>query len=202
MMNAVLHELPCTPVALEYYATIPTAFRVERILDPLRLAPGIGDLSPLERVLDVPYVKDYDEIASERPTRWASRWDVSRWALITAVDGAALMGGAVLACDTAGVDLLEGHADLAVLWDIRVAPAARCRGLGSGLFRAAERAARARGCVELKVETQNVNVPACHLYRKNGCTLRSVNRGVYERFPEEVQLLWFKALTAGGGSPA
>jgi GNAT superfamily N-acetyltransferase len=194
-MNAVLDEMPCAPAALAYYATIPAAFRVERILDPPRIVPGITDLSPLERVLDLPCVKDYDAIASERPPSWASRWEVSRWALITAVDGAALVGGAVLACDAAGVDMLEGRSDVGVLWDIRVAPAARRRGLGSRLFRAVERAARTRGCVELKVETQNINVPACRLYLKNGCVLRSVNRAAYAEFPEEVQLLWYKALT-------
>jgi GNAT superfamily N-acetyltransferase len=194
VMNAVLDELPCTPAALAYYATIPAAFLVERILDPTRIAPGLVDLAALERVLDVPYVKDYDEIASDRPTSWAARWDVSPWALITAADGAALVGGAVVAFDTAGVEMLEGRRDLAVLWDIRVAPDARRRGLGSRLFRAAENAARARGCVELKVETQNINVPACRLYLKNGCVLRSVNRAAYAQFPEEVQLLWCKTL--------
>jgi GNAT superfamily N-acetyltransferase len=53
----------------------------------------------------------------------------------------------------------RGRDDVAVLWDIRVSPRERGRGIGSALFRAAGDWARARGCRWFKIETQNVNVP-------------------------------------------
>ena len=84
---------------------------------------------------------------------------------------------------------------MAVLWDIRVSPEARGRGVGSALFAAAEAWAKARGCRELKVETQNVNVPACRFYMRQGCVLGAVNRRAYPGLPAEIQLLWYKDLT-------
>lgn len=90
--------------------------------------------------------------------------------------------------------MLEGRSDLVVLWDLRVAPEVRGQGIGSQLFRAAEAWAAARGCVELKVETQNVNVAACRLYRRNGCTLSQAVPGAYEASPAEVQLIWRKPI--------
>ena len=90
--------------------------------------------------------------------------------------------------------MLEGRDDLAVLWDIRVAPKFRGHGMGAALFRAVEAWAVARGCRELKVETQSVNVPACRFYQRQGCTLRRVNRHAYRDLPGEIQLLWYKNL--------
>jgi GNAT superfamily N-acetyltransferase len=92
--------------------------------------------------------------------------------------------------------MLEGRDDLAVLWDIRVSPEARGRGVGAALFRAAERWAKARGCLHLRVETQNINVAACRFYARQGCVLRAVNRHAYAELPDEIQLLWDKILTA------
>jgi GNAT superfamily N-acetyltransferase len=73
-----------------------------------------------------------------------------------------------VAFNSADVTMLEGRRDLAVLWDIRVSPDFRGQGLGSGLLRAAEAWAISKGCLELKVETQNTNVRAC---RPGGPTL-------------------------------
>ena len=65
----------------------------------------------------------------------------------------------------------------------------------TALFRAAERWARGRGCLALKVETQNVNVPACRFYARMGCALRSINRAAYPELPGEIQMLWWKELS-------
>ncbi len=53
---------------------------------------------------------------------------------------------------------------------------------------------RSRGCHTLKVETQNINVPACRFYQRMGCTLGTVNRFAYPDLPDEIQLIWFKNL--------
>jgi hypothetical protein len=47
-----------------------------------------------------------------------------------------------------------------------------------------------RECRELLIETQNVNVPACRFYARQGCRLATVKHCVYADLPEEVQLLW------------
>jgi len=92
--------------------------------------------------------------------------------------------------------MLEGRRDLAVIWDLRVAPAARQQGIGSRLFAAAEAWIRARGCRWLKVATQNVNVPACALYAHQGCMLGGINRFAYPELPQEGQFLWYKDCSA------
>ena len=90
--------------------------------------------------------------------------------------------------------MLEGRTDVALLWDIRVAPAVRNRGIGAALLAAGEGWARARGALALEVETQNTNVPACRFYARHGFTLRAVRRGAYPELPDEVQLIWRKEL--------
>jgi ribosomal protein S18 acetylase RimI-like enzyme len=107
----------------------------------------------------------------------------------------------VVAWSTPGVHLLDGRDDVAVLWDIRVSPAHRGTGVGSALFRAAESWAAARGCDWLKIETQNINVRACRFYRRMGCTLGAIDRFAYPELPDEVQLLWWKAVEAVGPEP-
>jgi GNAT superfamily N-acetyltransferase len=176
-------------------ARVPIAFAVERVFEVSARDGGLGGLVLTERGLEVPYVKDYDALAGEGPTRWAARFDVSNWGLVGAHADGARVGGAVVAFDTAGVHMLEGRSDLAVLWDIRVAPEARGRGVGSALFRAAEAWAAARGCRRLKIETQNINVPACRFYARRGCVLGAINRFAYPDLPDEVQLLWYKTLS-------
>ena len=90
--------------------------------------------------------------------------------------------------------MLEGREDLAVLWDVRVSPEARGKGIASKLLGAAERWVRSHGCRELKVETQNINVAACRLYERHGFELRVIDPGAYPTLPDETQLLWYKAL--------
>jgi ribosomal protein S18 acetylase RimI-like enzyme len=81
-----------------------------------------------------------------------------------------------------------------VLWDIRVSPDVRGKGIGSRLARRCEAWAISRGCRQLKVETQNINVRACRFYQRQGFDLRVVNRLAYPELPGEIQLLWYKEL--------
>ncbi|HYE58057.1 MAG TPA: GNAT family N-acetyltransferase [Rhodothermales bacterium] len=187
-----IREEPMT--ALPDIAGVPIAFEVRSVFDVVVHDGGLGGMSLGERRLESPYVKDYDALQGEGPTRWASRFDLTNWGLLLARAGSACVGGSVLAFDTPGVDMLERRRDLAVLWDLRVAPAVRGLGVGAALFRSAEAWAKARGCRMLKIETQNVNVPACRFYARQGCTLGAIHRFAYSELPDEVQLLWYKHL--------
>lgn len=176
-------------------ARISISFEVESVFDVSAPGGGLGGLILSERRLAAPYVKDYDTAEGEHPSQWASRFDLSNWGLIGAYASGARVGAALVAFNTRGVGMLEGRSDLAVLWDIRVAPEARGRGAGCALFRTVEAWARARGCRQLKIETQNINVPACKFYARQGCVLGAINRFAYRDYPDEVQLLWYKTLT-------
>jgi GNAT superfamily N-acetyltransferase len=173
------------------YAAIPIAFRVTSRLSAERGGDGSFVLS--EQVVEPGYIKDYDAI-SERPDAWAGRFDTSQWLMLVARVDELVVGGATVAFGGAGLDLLDGRADLALLWDIRVAPSFRGRGIGRALFEEVEALAVARGCAELKVETQNINVPACRFYAALGCSLRTVRADAYPLCPGEDQFLWHKAL--------
>ena len=180
------------PTALASYAAIPIAFTVSE-----RLAvadAGIGGIHLVSEPVRPPYVKDYDADADHHPSAWARRFDLSRWCVLAARDDHSHVGGAVVAWATPGLDMLEVRSDLAVLWDLRVAPAHRRRGVGRALFEAAETWARSAGARWLKVETQNVNVPACRFYARQGAELGAVHRFAYPALPEETQLLWYKRL--------
>jgi GNAT superfamily N-acetyltransferase len=192
-MDMKISEEPI--IAAAELARIPIAFEVESVFDVSALDGGLGGLVLSERRLDIPYVKNYDTMEGENPTQWSERFDVSNWGLIGAHSDGARVGGTVVAFNTAGINMLEGRKDLAVLWDIRVCPEARGRGVGSALFRAVEVWAAARGCSQLKIETQNINVPACRFYARQGCVLGAINRFAYHELPDEVQLLWYKTLS-------
>ena len=177
---------------LAEYARVPIAFEVRMVLEVVELDGGIGGLMLSERGIDHPYRKDYDVL--EPPASWPGRFDLRSWGWFAARRDGERVGGAVVAFDTPGVQMLEGRRDLAVLWDIRVAPDARGHGIGAALFRAAEAWAAARGCRQIKAETQNVNVPACRFYGRQGCTLGAIHRFAYPALPDEAQLLWYKDL--------
>lgn len=196
-MNLEIRQEAVTPGALAEHGEISIAFVVDRILE-VTPASGLGGLPLTETPVAVPYVKDYDLIEGEGPTRWAARFDLSNWGMLGAYRGGARAGGAVIAYRTPDVRMLGGRDDVAVLWDIRVAPGHRGAGVGSALFRAAEGWAGARGCGWLKIETQNVNVAACRFYQKMGCALGAIDRFAYPELPAEVQLLWWKALEPPG----
>jgi GNAT superfamily N-acetyltransferase len=179
--------------SLANYASVPIAFEVcERLSIDARESGLVGLRLSLERVA-LPYVKDYDAQTGNHPTEWA-HLDLAHWGILSAWRDGARAGGVVIAWRTANLEVLDGRTDLAFLWDIRVSPPMRGKGIGAALFRAAERWARSHGAQWLKIETQNVNVPACRFYARQGCTLGAINRFAYPNFPDEVQLMWYKRL--------
>ncbi len=174
---------------LTAYAGVSIAFEVDRICD---VTPhgGDGPFELRERPLAAPYRKDYDKAPGNHPRDWSRRFDLSNWIVLAAYLAQERVAGALLAFSTPGLDMLEGRSDLAVLWDLRVAPQMRGHGIGSELFATAAISSRERECRQLKVETQNVNVPACRFYARQGCRLSTVQRNAYPEHPDEVQLLW------------
>lgn len=184
---------PLTRRSLALCAGIPIAFRVESVLQVEPVDGGLSGLKLVEEPVRESYVKDYDEYEEEGPERWLKRFDTSHWVIFIARDGGKPVGTATVACRSPNVWVLERRDDLAVLWDIRVRAEYRRWGIGGALFRAAAQWAWEQGCRHLKVETQNVNVPACRFYAAQGCRLRAIDREAYgadPRIAHEAMLLW------------
>ncbi len=184
---------------LPLYAAIPIRFAVRSVLRVREVACGLGGLRLAEVAVANPWVKDYDAQGDVPggPLGWPARFDLDRWGLLLAWDDGWPIGGAAVIHDAPEAQMLDGRSDLAVLWDLRVHPDLRRRGVGKALFAGAATWARARGCRQLKVETQNVNVPACRFYAQQGCQLGAIHRYAYADQPgvaEEVMLLWYKDL--------
>jgi len=57
---------------LGQHAEVPISFVVDRVLDVTMLEGGLGGLVLAERVIEVPWVKDYDAIKGEGPGRGCS----------------------------------------------------------------------------------------------------------------------------------
>jgi GNAT superfamily N-acetyltransferase len=194
-MTLEVREEQIDAAALEEHGTISIALEVTSVLDVHVREGGMGGITLVERPVLEPWIKDYDGERGQGPVRWADRFDLTNWGLLSAWDDGRRVGGAVIAFDTPGVTMLRDRKDLAVLWDIRVRPEWRHSGVGSMLFRSVEAWARSRACRRLEVETQNINVPACRFYAGRGCELGAIDRLAYDDLPGEVELLWYKDLT-------
>jgi len=182
------------PDTLPQYKQISIAFEVKSIFRLDLIDGGLGGIRLHEEKVVPPYIKDYDAYEDGGPERWLRRFDISNWGIFFALDGTRSLGRAVVAFNTPGVHMLAGRADLAVLWDLRVDPDFRRCGIGTELFNYAANWSRKRGCKQLKIEAQNVNVPACRFYAKQGCRLGEINRYGYIGQPEiahEVMLIWY-----------
>lgn len=194
VMSARVEEIK--PASLPEYAGIPMRVEVRSVLE-VREA-GLGGMV-LEESPCPTRIKDYDADSQETPRDWPARFDIRNWGLWLArhPDTQEAIGGAAVAWNTAGVDMLEGVRDLAVLWDLRVRSDCQGRGVGRAMFAAAAAFARSKGCALLKIETQNVNVPACRFYQAMGCHLGQIHRHAYRTTPRlasEVMLVWYLPL--------
>lgn len=176
------------------YEKVSIAFRVETFFRVELSDSGLGGLKLIEEKVESPFVKDYDEHQNEKPSTWTTRFDLSNWGILSAFDGEKRIGGAAIAWQTPGVFMLEEGKDLACLWDLRVAPDYRSRKVGYSLFAAALDWAKQRDCRLFKVETQNINVPACRFYARQGCHLGALNLHAYPEEMNEVQLIWYRNL--------
>jgi GNAT superfamily N-acetyltransferase len=183
------------PECLYVYARIPISFTVKSVLQIKAWENGLGGFKLVEEKVK-PYEKDYDslELEGAGPLAWEKQFDLRAWGFLMAFDRKRLVGGATIAVQTPGVHMLEGRSDLAVLWDLRVHPKRRRRGIGELLFNQSLEWARGRGCKVLKIETQNINVGACRFYARMSCELGAIHRRAYHGSPElarEAMLLWY-----------
>ena len=184
------------PSRMEEYRSVPIRFEVKSVLEPVLVNNGLGGILLRETPVEKPYIKDYDSY-TETPLDWPKKFDVSKWVFLLAMNGVIAVGAAAVAFDTTGVFMLEARRDLSVLWDIRVCP--EYRGVGIPLFKYAANWSRAHGCTQMKIETQNVNVPACRFYQRMGAKLGEIHRFGYAAIPavaHEVMLNWY--LDLGG----
>jgi GNAT superfamily N-acetyltransferase len=188
-----LHTISSTDLSI--YNSVSISFTVNSLLCLQYNQRGLGGIHLVEESVASPYTKDYDAI--EKPTDWPALFDTSNWLFILAHLGDKVVGAATVAWDTPGIHLLRGQPDLACLWDIRVQPEWRGRGIGTALFQRAADWSCSRGCRLMQIETQNINVPACRFYQHQGCTLGTIDRYGYLGTPveNEVLLLWYLALT-------
>ena len=182
---------------LDEYSKIPISFEVGSVLSIELLNDGWKGLIFKEESVTPSYIKDYDKLKGEGPTRWPKRWDISNWGLFLARKGEIPVGGAVVAFKTPELNMLAGRDDLAALWDLRIHPDYRRSGVGTKLFTEAAKWSKGKGCRQLKIETQNVNAPACKFYARQGCHLGEINRYAYVDDPSvapETVLIWYPDL--------
>jgi GNAT superfamily N-acetyltransferase len=188
----IVEEIP-TAETLAAYGQVSIAFRVESQFRVELLDGGLGGVRLVEEPVHSPYAKDYDTDVGpgdEPPLRWL-RWISPRSSLFVAYEGERRLGGACVFSHVEEMEFLRHRLDTAALWDIRVAPDARGRGVGTALFRAAVDWCKRSGYQRLKIETQNINVAACRFYAEQGCYLGGIEIHAYEAYPNEVELIWY-----------
>jgi GNAT superfamily N-acetyltransferase len=173
--------------SLAAYASVSIAFETAARVDT-SLAATSSEIRT--RPLPSRVSKDYDAYPGSHPLDWRTRFDVAQWTFLAAYYAGVRVGGAVVVADDPQIELLEHRRDLALLWDLRVAPDARGRGIGSALICVAQDWAWSKGCSEIRVETQDINVAACRAYARHGFHVHSVDPDAYPDLPDEVQLLW------------
>jgi GNAT superfamily N-acetyltransferase len=177
------------------YDQIPMRVRVSSYYRIEKLDRGLGGFTLTETPVE-PYIKDFC-VGEDETAEWWKRFDLANWAFFMAFDGERPVGAAAVASRDKDVNMLSGRSDLAVLWDIRVDDGYKHQGVGQTLFDMAADWSRKQGLVQMKIECQNVNVPAVKFYHKQGAVLSAIDEYAYYNEPEcrsETQLIWFLEL--------
>ena len=172
-----------SPNQLDTYAKVPIYFTVSSILRIELLKNGLGGILLKGEPVGSPFVKDYDKTPEGGSMNWSSHFEVKNRGFFLASDNLIPIAGVAIAYRTNGVNMLEERDDLSILWDIRVRPEKRGFGIGKALFSRACEWSAVRGCRQMKIERQNINIQACHFYRNMGCNLGVNHRFAYRRDP-------------------
>ena len=148
-----------------------------------------------------PYIKDYDADEDGPPTTWPRYFDMLNWGFLLARPDAGAAAGRW------GCHRLEhGRSEHArrsgrpgrVVGYPRPTGTSRPGHRRVCFCACAPNWARQRGCTQLKIETQNVNVPACRFYASQGCELGVIHRYAYAGRPQvanETMLIWYLRLS-------
>lgn len=172
---------------LPEYENVSIAYLVETIFHTELFENGLGGIKLIEKKLKTPFIKDYDAIEDDKPSKWHKKFNIENWEILSAFDGEERIGGAAIAWKMPEIESCE---DTLWLWDVRVSPDYRGKKIGQQLFAAVLCWAQKRNCRKLKVETQNVSVPACKFYARQGCKLGAINKFAYPERMNEIQLIW------------
>ena len=189
-MTAAIRQIG--PDQYRDYAAIDPSYEVASVLRIVPREGGLGGLQFLEEDIIPPYAKGSDS-AEDSPSSWPPAKEPGEFAAFLAMEGDLAVGGAAVVVNPTGAFLFERREALAGLWDLRVRPGHRRTGIGTQLLTRAADWARERACTQLRIESQNVNVAACHFYARR-CTLGGVERYGYAACPDvahEAMLLWY-----------
>ncbi len=74
MIDWKIVEEPITRLA--DHARLPISFVVDRRIDVDSIALGVGGIAWREAEVAPPFLKDYDAVADDAPTRWPGMWVV------------------------------------------------------------------------------------------------------------------------------
>jgi len=184
-----------SPDRLSQYDRVPQRVEVKTILQVELINQGFGGMLLQEVPVEKPYFKDYDA-SGDLPSDVAKNFDECNWGFFLSIKGNIPNCAATIARDTTGVFMLEARREMAVLWDICVCP--EFRGVGILLFRYAAEWSRIRSYAQMKIETQNINVPAWRFYQRMGAHLGEIYRYGYAAVPtiaNKVMKNWYQVLT-------
>lgn len=177
------------------YNMIPSRFLVKSIYRIEEINRGLGGFRLVETAVEKPYFKDYDTDGKEIIAAWAEDLNINDWGIFLSCYNASPAGGVTIAINSKVYPLDRFQRDdMAVIWDIRISPDLRGKGIGKHMFSHAAEWARSLGYGQLGMETQNVNVSACNFYSSMGCRLGAIHRFGYSGCPrveDEAMLLWY-----------
>lgn len=197
---------------LDDYSKIPSFFYVDYIYELKKIKNGLGGIllektkikgKDDDRITEnktlywdggkKKFIKNYD--LEENVFNWKKDFGMENWGVFIAYDENTPIGGATIAFNTKGVNMLSGRKDLTVLWDIRVKDKYKAKGIGSQLFKKAVDWSKEKSCIQMKIETQNINSKACEFYQKQGSFLGKIDEyPTYGYCEGETQLIWYKNL--------
>jgi ribosomal protein S18 acetylase RimI-like enzyme len=175
----------------EQYDSVPMLVHVNSEFILIKNNNGLGGIQ-LKEVPVESYIKNLGKY--EEAKKYKAQFDIINWAFFMAFDDELPIGAATVASRTKNVHMLDGRDDLSVLWDIRVDDRYKQQGIGTTLFHMAVEWSKSKGLKQMKIESQNNNVPGCRFYHKQGAVLGGIDEYAYfndSEAKDEVQLIWY-----------
>lgn len=102
-----------TRKVLKEYSNISIEYKVDSVYNLEWKNNGLGGIMIVEEAID-PYYKNYDSI-DDNPSLLLEEFNLENWSVVSAFDGDTRIGGAIIAYNTEGVNMLEGRDDLVII---------------------------------------------------------------------------------------